>query len=90
MWRAIGPSTSISCADRLMSSGGTTVAIGITPTVGLIDAMPQQCAGLRSEPPMSLPSPIGLIPDAIAAPSPPLDPPAVTFGFHGFRVRPWS
>jgi hypothetical protein len=39
---------------------------------------------------MSLPSPIGLIPDAIAAPSPPLDPPAVTFGSQGFRVRPWS
>ncbi len=65
-------------------------AIGITPTVGLIDAIPQQWAGLRSEPPMSLPSPIGLIPDAIADASPPLDPPAVTFGFHGLRVSPWS
>ena len=39
---------------------------------------------------MSLPSPIGLIPEAIADASPPLDPPAVTFGFHGLRVRPWS
>ena len=73
-----------------MSSGGTTVAIGTTPTVGLSDVMPQQCAGLRSEPPMSLPRPIGLMPDAIAAASPPLDPPAVTSGFHGLRVRPCS
>jgi hypothetical protein len=62
----------------------------MTPTVGLSETMPQQCAGLRSEPPMSLPRPIGLIPDAIAAPSPPLDPPAVTSGFQGLRVMPWS
>ena len=39
---------------------------------------------------MSLPRPIGLIPDASADASPPLDPPAVTSGFHGLRVRPWS
>ncbi len=63
-----------------MSSGGMTVAIGMTPTVGLIEAMPQQCAGLRSDPPMSLPRPSGLMPEAIADASPPLDPPAVRPG----------
>ena len=63
-------------------------AIGTTPIVGLSEAMPQQWAGFRSDPPMSLPSPIGLIPEAIADASPPLDPPAVTLGFHGFRVSP--
>jgi hypothetical protein len=66
------------------------VADGTTPVVGLMLAMPQQWAGLRSEPPMSLPSPIALIPLASAEASPPLDPPAVTFGFHGLRVRPCS
>ena len=39
---------------------------------------------------MSLPSPSGLIPLASADASPPLDPPAVTSGFHGLRVRPRS
>ena len=71
-----------------MSSGGITVAIGTTPADGLIEAIPQQWAGFRSDPPMSLPSPIGLIPDASAAASPPLDPPAVTCGFHGLRREP--
>ena len=52
-------------------------------SVGLIDAMPQQCAGLRSEPPMSLPRPSGLMPDAIADASPPLEPPAVRPGSTG-------
>ena len=52
--------------------------------------MPQAWAGFRSEPPMSLPSPSGLIPDAMAAPSPPLEPPAVLSGLQGFFVRPKS
>ena len=73
-----------------MSSGGIAVACGTRPGVGLIEAIPQQCAGLRSEPPTSLPSPSGLIPDASADASPPLEPPAVTFGSHGLRVSPRS
>jgi len=52
--------------------------------------MPQALAGLRSEPPMSLPKPIGLMPLASAAASPPLEPPAVRPGCQGFRVRPCS
>ena len=63
-----------------MSSGGMTCADGTTPTDGLIDVMPQQCAGLRSDPPMSLPKPIGLMPLDSAEPSPPLEPPAVRVG----------
>ena len=55
-----------------------------------MDATPQQCAGLRSDPPRSLPRPNGLIPVARAAASPPLDPPGVRCGFHGLRVRPCS
>jgi hypothetical protein len=52
--------------------------------------MPQALAGLRNEPPMSLPSPTGLMPLARAAASPPLEPPAVRPGCHGLRVIPWS
>jgi hypothetical protein len=51
----------------------------------LSDAIPQQNAGLRSEPPISLPRPIGLMPVAIAAASPPLEPPAVRPRCHGLR-----
>ena len=58
--------------------------------MGFIEVMPQQKAGLRTEPPMSLPRPKGDIPDAIAEPSPPDDPPAVRSGCHGLRVRPCS
>ena len=67
-----------------------TVACGTRPAVGLIEAIPQQCAGLRSEPPTSLPSPSGDMPEASADPSPPLEPPAVTPGSHGLRVSPRS
>ena len=56
--------------------------------MGLIAVIPQQKAGLRTEPPMSLPSPRGDIPDAIAEPSPPDEPPAVRSGCHGLRVSP--
>ena len=72
------------------SSGSRLRASGTRPVVGLIDAMPQQWAGLRSEPPMSLPIPSGLMPLAIAAASPPLDPPGVTRGSHGLTVAPCS
>ncbi len=63
---------------------------GTTPADGLSDAMPQHVAGLRNDPPMSLPSPIGDIPDARAEPSPPEEPPAVRDASHGLRVRPCS
>ncbi len=43
---------------------------------------------MRSDPPMSLPSPSGDMPDASAAASPPLDPPAVRSASQGLRVRP--
>ena len=52
--------------------------------------MPHAVAGLRSDPPMSLPRPIGLMPVASATASPPLEPPAVRARFHGLRVRPCS
>src|SRR5690348_2136328 len=53
------------------------------PRDGLRPTTPQQLAGMRIEPPPSLPSAIAPIPAAIAAAAPPLDPPAVCAGFHG-------
>src|SRR6266446_4918038 len=49
---------------------------------------PLKRAGMRTEPPMSLPWAIGPIPVATAAPAPPLDPPAESAGSRGFSVRP--
>ena len=56
------PSTAISWMPGPRSSGGITVACGTRPMRGLIDEIPQQCAGLRSEPPTSLPRPSGDMP----------------------------
>ena len=86
-------------SGRRPASAGTTPArpapgieraAGTTPADGLIEAMPQHVAGLRSEPPMSLPRPIGLIPAASATASPPDEPPAVRPRSHGLRVSPNS
>src|SRR4029077_11810030 len=49
---------------------------------------PLKRAGMRTEPPISLPWAIGPIPVAMAAPAPPLDPPADSVGARGFKVRP--
>ena len=53
-----------------------TPAIGTRPAVGFNAARPQKCAGTRTLPPESVPSPNAEQPDATAAASPPLDPPA--------------
>ena len=50
----------------------------------------QNPAGLRSEPPRSLPSAIGTIPVASAAAAPPLLPPHVFVMSYGLRVAPNS
>jgi hypothetical protein len=38
---------------------------------------------------MSLPDASVVVPEASAAPAPPLDPPTPNSGFHGLRVIPW-
>src|SRR5437899_246148 len=60
------------------------------PCVGLMVAMPLQCAGQRSEPPISLPCAIVPMPAATDAPAPPDEPPQVISAFHGFNVSPCS
>ncbi len=53
------------------------------PGVGFNPQMPQKCAGSRIDPPPSLPTPPAESPAAIAAASPPLDPPAVRVEIPG-------
>ena len=48
--------------------------------------MPQQVAGLRTEPPVSVPSAAGAMPAASAAPEPLDEPPGCRSRFHGLRA----
>lgn len=63
---------------------------GIRPGVGFNPQMPQKCAGTRTDPPPSLPTPPTEQPEATAAASPPLDPPLVRDRSQGLLVRPYS
>src|SRR5712664_2100142 len=58
------------------------------PWVAFNPTIPVSAAGPRTEIARSLPIPIGERPAAIAADSPPLDPPGVRSKFHGFRDKP--
>ena len=55
------------------------------PNVGLTPATPQNAAGIRTEPPVSLATAAGTIPAATAAADPPLEPPGTLSRFHGLR-----
>jgi hypothetical protein len=77
--RAIGPATPI--GDQL-APRGTRPGDGRNPTTL------HQAAGLRSEPPASLPSAIGTMPHASATAAPPLLPPQVRLTSQGLRVAP--
>src|SRR5699024_12372900 len=82
--RLIGLSSSAQSATvRAMEPTWSSVgASGMTPVIGtllkdgLIAAMPHNDAGMRTEPAVSVPSAAGVMPAAIAAADPPLDPPA--------------
>ena len=58
------------------------------PTVVLRPMTPQNAAGMRIEPPVSVPVASATRPAATAAAEPPLDPPGTRFRSHGFRVEP--
>ena len=58
------------------------------PRLGLMPTMPLMLAGMRIEPPPSLPCAKGTIPAATATAAPPLDPPASRDGSHGQRAGP--
>jgi len=60
----------------------------INPAVGFRPARPQNAAGVRIEPPPSVPVASGTRPAASAAPDPPDEPPGDHSSPHGFRVGP--
>ena len=71
---ANGPTTPIQL--NAPCAGGKWPVAGMRPGVGFSPQMPEKCAGVRIEPPPSLPTPPMQQPEAIAAASPPLEPPA--------------
>src|SRR5205807_5610403 len=80
--RATGPSTLKVNQHRVVGGFGTRPGEGRSPTTL------QKFGGLRSEPPISLPSASGTIPHAIATAPPPVLPPQVFVKSWGFRVGP--
>src|SRR6185503_11266596 len=62
--------------------------VGTRPTDGRSPTTPQNDAGMRSDPPRSVPSASAIIPLASAAAPPPVDPPALFETSQGFLVRP--
>src|SRR2546425_175844 len=82
--RASGPTC------ETWSQPGKPVPSGTRPYEGFTPTSPQNAAGMRTEPPPSLPSAIGPQPLATAAAAPPLLPPGVRSRFHGLRVTPKS
>src|SRR5688500_6539167 len=80
--RPIGPSTLNVDHPSRAGNAGTRPGDGRRPTT------PQKLAGLRSEPPMSLPSASAVMPQASATAAPPLLPPHVFDRSYGLRVAP--
>src|SRR3984893_18132525 len=58
------------------------------PVDGRKPTMPQNAAGIRTEPPVSVPRPTGVIRAEMATPVPPLDPPGTRFMSYGFFANP--
>ena len=82
--RPIGPSVLIGIHALPGLTFGTRRTVGRKPTT-LFHA-----AGLRSDPPVSLPSAVATIRHARAAAAPPLEPPAERSSPHGLRVTPYT
>ena len=67
---------------------GTTPSVGTRPVVGRWPVTPQNAAGIRTDPAVSVPSATSTSPAATAAPLPPLEPPVIRLGSHGFSAGP--
>jgi len=96
-WPAIASSaTAVSMTVRVSTPSAGVPAptsprsgpIETRPRLGFKPTSPQQAAGMRIEPPRSLPSASPTMPEATAAALPPDEPPADSSGSHGFRVAP--
>src|SRR4051812_46068427 len=81
--RVIGPT----CATVPNGDSGHA---GTRPNDALIPKRPVKEQGMRIEPPPSVPTASGPIPEATAAAAPPEDPPGVFCLFQGLRVIPVS
>ena len=62
-----------------------TPSRGIAPRVVLMPVVPQQFDGIRTDPPVSVPSAPNTWRAARLAALPPDDPPVIRWGFHGLR-----
>src|SRR5690242_13597566 len=82
--RAIGPATGKLLHPRGLRSFGTNPGVGRKPTI------PENAAGLRSDPPVSEPEHIGTMPVASATAEPPDDPAADFSGSNGLPVTPYT
>src|SRR6185503_17422642 len=82
--RASGPDVPSPSDPETYGAGETRPRDGLMPT------RPQHDAGMRIEPPPSLPCAIGSSPPATAAAAPPLDPPGVRAESHGLTQAPFS
>ncbi len=71
-----------------LGASGKIPSVERSPYVGLNPAMPQHAAGMRIEPPVSVPSAPSASPSTSAAAEPPDEPPAVSDGCRGFGTTP--
>src|SRR5262249_14758835 len=62
----------------------------VRPREGLRPTSPLQLAGMRIDPPPSLPCATGTMPVVTATADPPLEPPGVRDGSHGLCVGPYA
>ncbi len=71
--------------SKLKDNGNTPARLTL-PYVAFMPTIPQDEAGLRTLPPVSVPIAMGSIPAATAAPDPDEEPPGWWLGFQGFRA----
>ena len=71
-----------------VGASGIAPRVETVPQVGFHAAMPQACAGMRSEPPVSEPSAETTERLATATAEPDDEPPQMKSGFHGFCGLP--
>jgi hypothetical protein len=71
-----------------LRASGKTPSVDTAPSRGLSPTTPQAAAGIRIEPPVSVPRASGTSPAASAAALPALEPPAIRSGRRGLTTSP--
>ena len=72
----------------MLGDSGNSPCADTRPCVDLKPTRPHSADGTRTEPPVSVPSAIGTMPDATAAALPALEPPVIWVVRHGLRDAP--